>query len=159
MNRYLLVVDLQREFVKDRVGEKVYNDCLKYIGEMGDQYTAVIACVYKQDKDFVNMDRMLKWHELQEPERLDFVPDSLYYHAGYSIKEYPYLTKFDVVDIIGFDTDACVLSACFDIFNIGCGMRIIEAGLWSSGGKKMHEAGLLIMQRQFGSALDRKTVL
>ena len=81
------------------------------------------------------------------------------YHGGNServvgklLKEYPRVSHLDQIDIIGFDTDACVLSAAFDVFNLGCNMRILTDLCWSSGGKKMHEAGLLVMKRQFGKA-------
>lgn len=158
MNKYLLVIDLQREFVKDRQGEKVYQKCLNYIARMRDGYTAVIAAVYI-NKDNPNMQRYLDYTDVQRPEMLDFIPDAQHYHSGYSIKEYPYVQRTDMVDIIGFDTDACVLSAAFDIFNMGVGMHLLMDGIWSSGGKKAHEAGLFVMRRQFGSAVDETTKL
>lgn len=158
MSKYLLVVDVQREFVKDKTGEKVYQKCLDYIASAHNAgYTAVIAAVYKQSDNFVNMDRLLSWNDVKEPMALDFVPDAMFCHAGYSIKEYPSVTAVDMIDIIGFDTDACVLSAAFDVFNIGCNMRILSNLCWSSGGAKLHKAALMIMERQFGEALDTVT--
>ena len=150
--KYLLVVDLQKEFVKDKQGKKIYDSCLDYIATRGRDYNAVLAAVYV-NKDNYNMKRLLGWTEMERPQSLEFVPDASFSHSGYSIKEYPSVTPMDQIDIIGFDTDACVLSAAFDIFNIGCNMRILTNLCWSSGGKKMHEAGLTIMRRQFGSAV------
>ena len=150
--RYLLVVDLQKEFVKDKQGQKVYDKCLQYIADNEKKYTAVIAAMYI-NKDNVNMNRLLKWNELKQPKALDFTPNSIYRHSGYSITEYPKVIPTDTIDIIGFDTDACVLSAAFDVFNLGCDMNIYTDLCWSSGGKKMHEAGVVIMKRQFGSAV------
>lgn len=152
MAKYLLVVDVQREFVKDKIGEKVYSKCLNYIAEHHNEYTAIIAAVYI-NKDNPNMQRLLNWDECKRIELLDFVPDIQIEHSGYSIKDYPYVQKTDTIDIIGFDTDACVLSACFHIFDLGCGMNILTELMWSSGGKKMHEAGLTVMKRQFGKAV------
>jgi len=158
--RYLFVVDLQKEFAKDRQGKKVYEKCLRFISEHRHEYDAVVATVYKQDmSDFVNMHRFINWKEMQSISDLDFEPDRLITHSSYSIKEYPMVGKYDHVDIIGFDTDACVLNACFDIFNSGCSMRVLVDGCWSSGGKDMHEAALKVMRRQFRKAIDEKTDL
>lgn len=154
MYKYLFVVDVQKEFVKDKMGEKVYQKCLQYIDAHRHEYDAVIAAVYINDPTkFANMNRLLNWNDCKKIENLEFIPDGTFMHSGYSIKEYPSVTKLDCIDIIGFDTDACVLSACFDIFNLGCNMRILSEYIWSSGGKKMHEAGIAVMRRQFGKAL------
>lgn len=150
----LLVVDLQKEFVKDGKGQKIYQQCLDYIAENKSNYNIIIAAIYENNiVDNPNMDRLLNWNECQSVLPIEFIATAAYTHSGYSIKEYPKLSKLDVVDIIGFDTDACVLSAAFDIFNIGCNMRILSDLCWSSGGAKMHKAGLMVMQRQFGKAV------
>lgn len=152
--KYLLVVDVQKEFVKDRQGQKIYDKCLSYIASAHDNgYNAVIAAVYKADGEFVNMKRLVKWDDMHRIENLDFIPDQMCMHSGYSISDYPYVTHLDQIDIIGFDTDACVLSACFHVFDMGCNMRILTDLMWSSGGKKMHEAAIAIMERQFGKAV------
>lgn len=152
--RYLMVVDLQKEFVKDRAGQKVYDKALRYIEAARDQYNAVLAAVYKNVRtENRNMDRLVQWDGCMDIQDLEFIPDQIWYHSGYSIKEYPYVTSHDVIDVIGFDTDACVLSCAFHIFDLGCDMRIIEDLCWSSGGRGMHEHGIAIMKRQFGKAL------
>lgn len=152
MAKYLLVVDVQKEFVKDKQGMKIYQKCLDYIAMAHDNYNAVIAAVYV-NRDNPNMQRLVEWDECKQIDMLEFIPDAQFVHSGYSIKEYPYVQRTDTVDIIGFDTDACVLSACFHVFDLGCDMHILTNLMWSSGGKKMHEAGLAIMHRQFGKAV------
>lgn len=150
--RYLLVVDVQEEFVKDRQGKKIYEKCLKFIENQRYNYDAVIAAVYI-NRGNSNMDRLLDWNDCKQINAIDFIPDSAYYHGGYAIKEYPKVLPSDTIDIIGFDTDACVLSASFDVFDLGCNMNIYSDYCWSSGGKDMHLAGLKIMKRQFGTAV------
>ena len=152
--RYLLVIDLQKEFVKDSKGKKVYQECLEYIRSNKDKYHGIVAAVYENiPGDNPNMDRLLDWNECMDVLPLEFVANAAYTHSGYSIKEYPNVSQMDTIDIIGFDTDACVLSAAFDVFNLGCNMRILSDLCWSSGGAKMHKAGLLVMERQFGKAV------
>lgn len=150
--RYLMVIDLQKEFVKDKKGREIYNNCLEYIERERDNYNGVLAAVYI-NKNNPNMKRLVKWEECKKIDNLDFIPDAVYYHSGYSIKEYPRVEYGDTIDILGFDTDACVLSACFHIFDMGCNMNVLSDLCWSSGGKKMHETGLTVMRRQFGSAV------
>ena len=152
--RYLLVVDLQKEFVKDRKGKAIYDKCLKFISNRRNEYDIVIAAVYRNDSDVnSNMGRLLNWTECKDVVPLEFIPDSSYIHTGYAIKEYPYVTSNDIIDIIGFDTDACVLAAAFDVFDLGCNMRVLTELCWSSGGRRMHDAGIAIMKRQFGKAV------
>lgn len=148
---YLLAVDIQKEFAKDAQGKKIYKRCLDFIRQSANQYR-IVAPVY-QNKDNPNMGRLLKWREMRDVEPLEFMPDFAITHSGYAIKEYPTFLYSDMVHVIGFDTDACVLSACFDLFNLGVQFDIYSDMVWSSGGKKMHEAGLLVMKRQFGAAL------
>lgn len=157
MARYLYAVDLQREFVKDKQGQKVYDKCIDYIQSYYSAYDAVLAAIYVNSNVNLNMARLVEWDECKNPKALEFPANWVAQHDGYSVGVYPNLTPYDTVDVIGFDTDACVLSACFDLFNIGCNFRIIIDGCWSSGGKKMHEAGLMVMRRQFRKAVDEKT--
>lgn len=154
---YLLAVDVQREFVKGSVGKRVYDRVIDFLHKMTPYYT-VVAPVY-QNKTNPNMNRLLGWNEMQGIMPLDFKPEYFYLHSGYSIKEYLNFQPRDTVDVIGFDTDACVLSACFDLFNAGVNFRILADGCWSSGGKELHQAALKIMERQFGKALDLNTTL
>ncbi len=152
----LFVVDLQDEFVKDGKGKKVYAADLEYINNMRSRYDAVYAAVYI-NKQNINMVRMVGWNEMQKKVRpMRFTPDDFWTHDGYAIQTYPF-QRTDKVDIIGFDTDACVLNACFDLFNRNVNFRILVNGCWSSGGADMHKAGLAIMRRQFRNAVDEIT--
>ena len=156
--KYLFVVDVQKEFVKDEIGQRIYKNCLRYIASAKSRgYERVIAAVYKNATNFANMDRLVEWQEMMNIKGIEFAADEMLFHSGYSIKDYPRFMKQDKVDVIGFDTDACVLATCFDLFNIGCNLRILINGCWSSGGAEMHEAGLKVMRRQFNKAVDETT--
>lgn len=158
MSRFLFVIDLQPEFVKDIRGRVIYNADLQFIRDHRVEYDGVFAAVYKNGSN-PNMKKLMRWDEMKEIKHLDFEPSFASFHAGYSPDEYPDLTFEDTVDVIGFDTDACVLSTCFDLFNKGVPFRILANGCWSSGGAKMHKAGLSIMRRQFRAAVDLETEL
>lgn len=152
--KYLLAIDIQKEFTKGEAGEKIYQNCLKFIADAkSNGYDEVIAAVYKQSEGFGNMDKLLDWHEMHEIAPLEFEPDRVCMHSGYQMRAFPDIHKNDEVHIIGFDTDACVLAACFDVFEIQCDMKILTDYIYSSGGLEMHMAGLKVLRRQFRKAL------
>lgn len=155
---YLLVVDVQKEFVKDDVGKIVYKRCIDYINACSVNYASVIAAVYKNTSSR-NMHSLVHWDEMQTIKKLDFRPNKMYLHSGYSIGDRLKFDDHSKVDVIGFDTDACVLSTCFDLFNMDVNFRILASGCWSSGGEAMHQHGLAVMKRQFNRALDTTTDL
>ena len=49
--------------------------------------------------------------------------------------------------VMGFDTDACVLSTAFALWDRGMPVAVAERGCASSGGQLMHEAGLAVARR------------
>lgn len=155
---YVLAVDIQPEFVRGFEGKAVYSRLLDFISRAHIMGYTVIAPVY-QNKSNPNMNRLVGWNEMQQIRNLEFKPDYIYLHSGYSIREYPEFNPNDFVIVVGFDTDACVLSACFDLFNLGVNFTIIEDGCFSSGGRDMHNAGCKVMKRQFGKAFDAVTKL
>lgn len=154
----LLVVDLQREFVKDDEGLKVYNRCIKYINTCRYEYTDIYAAVYKNDS-LQNMFMLTRWEDMQKIQKLDFKPTAMFKHAGYSAVNKMKLNPNTHIDVIGFDTDACVLSHCFDLFNRDVPFKVLVDGVWSSGGESMHKAGLACLKRQFNKAIDEHTKL
>ena len=157
--KILLVVDLQIEFVKDSYGKTVYEKCLKYIKTHRYDYDKVYAVFYR-NQGCENMQRYVHWYEMSDSiQPLDFQSDSFFPHSGYAVLAYPFEWGKDSVDVIGFDTDACVLNTCFDLFNRDIAFRIIADGCWSSGGEKYHKIGLEVMRRQFGDALDEETLI
>ncbi len=150
--KYLLIVDLQKEFAIGEKGVEVYNKCIEFVKEHSSDYDSTIACVYV-NIDNPNMQRLVQWDGCKSIQGLDFDADKYFQHSGYSIGAYDSIVYNDEVDVIGFDTDACVLNACFDLFNIGCKLRILTDYVYSSGGQNYHIAGLMIMKRQFGRAV------
>lgn len=157
--KILLVVDLQIEFVKDSHGRMIYEKCISYIREHRESYDTVYAVFYRNQNN-KNMQRYVHWDKMKDSvQPMDFQADKFFPHSGYAISEYPFQAETDFVDVIGFDTDACVLNTCFDLFNRDIAFRIIADGCWSSGGEQYHRIGLEIMRRQFRDALDEETLI
>lgn len=53
-------------------------------------------------------------------------------------------------DVVGCDTEACVLSTCYDMWNYGIKFRVLKDLCTSSGGQECHDAAITIMKRSFG---------
>ena len=156
--KILLVVDCQKEFVRDSRGQKLYTDIIKYISNHRIDYDEIWSTVY-QNGDNVNMQRLLNWENMFNIEELEYKADRYFLHSGYAPVNMDSLTSGDTVTIVGFDTDACVLATCFSLWDKQITIRILANGCYSSGGETMHQSGLCIMQRQFGNALDMITRL
>lgn len=56
----------------------------------------------------------------------------------------------DQVDLVGFETDACVLAAAFQLFDQGMSIRILEDACGTAAGTQAHNAALRLARRQFG---------
>ena len=53
------------------------------------------------------------------------------------------------LDIVGCDTDACVLATCFALWDNGVRFRVIEELCNSSRGQALHDAAIMIIKRSF----------
>jgi isochorismate hydrolase len=100
---------------------------------------------------------VLGWSDssvLVDPEDcLDTIP--IIRKRGYGISETGLLQRFKKNDIkrvilAGMDTDACVLAAAFNLWDVGIQPILYEPGSASSGGAGTHEMALVLWERQFG---------
>jgi nicotinamidase-related amidase len=53
------------------------------------------------------------------------------------------------VTVCGIDTDACVLGVMFSLFDAGIECRVKKDLCWSSSGRRLHRAGMAIIDQQF----------
>lgn len=151
--RYLVVVDLQKEFIKDGYSTNIYNNCINYINHNRGEYDKVIALVFRNNPiENPNFCDSLGYFKCIKPKALEFDADYIIQHCGYGSYDLE-VRKDDSYDVIGFDTDACVLATCFRIFDCGGKLSILKDYCWSSGGATMHDAGLSIIKRQFGTCV------
>jgi nicotinamidase-related amidase len=67
------------------------------------------------------------------------------------------LRKYEVVNICGVDTDACVMAAVFALWDAEIKPMVLEYYCASSGEENMHKAALGLMLRQFGVTAVSRT--
>lgn len=151
--KILLAVDVQQEFNND---DKEYNKIVDYIKHAKENgYDAVYAtvCGNTPDGSFV---RYSNWTDcLDGVKPLDFTPDRSYFKTVYGLKESDYLDmgKDNEYTVIGYNTGACVLKVCLDLFDLEYNFRVLTDYCYSSEGPIEHYHGVAVMHALFENAV------
>lgn len=147
MKKILLVVDLQPSFKK----EPEYDSAIDFIRTHGSEYDTIIATRFINHVDSFFVSK-LHYNECLTRDHLDFSPDKLIGKFGYGLDLGRHYKLFNdaEVDIIGCDTDACVLSTCFQLWDHQIPFHILSPYVYSTGTKTVHNGAIAIMKRNFG---------
>lgn len=150
----LIIVDLQREFigqnqdyiskVKD-LAESWPNDqvyWMRYLNHPDSMFVRYLDWVEAIETPETSL---IKWDGIEHTHIID--------HYGYGIPQ-DELTVFKAKNrgavICGADTDACVMSTMFNLWDNDIKPTLLSDYCLSSGGKEYHELALKLMTRQFG---------
>lgn len=144
--KILLAVDLQKQF---KGGQ--YDSCLEYIESHRVEYDKVIATLFVNDK-YINPNyiKKLGWKDCQNAtvEDIEFKTDQIIVKHGYGLPS-DIFGKKDRVDIIGCETDACILAICFSLWDDGISFNVLWDYVYT--GADIDNAELRkIYKRQFG---------
>jgi len=149
----LLVVDVQKEFLTDTTRDRIPE--IQRLTESG-RYDYCVLTYYK------NTPKSPCWHRLHWYDGLDAGADSLLIHppadlptvvlekTTYALPRegLPELLGLcSHIDLVGFDTDACVLAAAIDLFDEGYNFDVLGDCCASTNGWDYHEAALKIISR------------
>lgn len=143
--KILLAVDLQKEFA-DKDGK--YEDILAFLKEAvsGGGYDKVVATKCQNSSDS-NFDRYNNWHKLSKgASELEFEADEVIEKQSYGLLDYSMFPKDAIIDIIGYDTGACVLKIALDLFDRNYDFRVLTKYCYSTGGREHHERGVRILK-------------
>lgn len=149
--RILLVVDLQKEF-SDNCKSK-YDEIIGWVKNHSNEYDSVVATRFmnKPDSPFI---RYLGWNKMQFVRELDFEYDILINKCSYGLQDYSWIPEKCSIDIVGMDTDACVLKIAFDLFDMDKDFKVLSKLCWSSGGECAHNNAVALMRRQLGDGIQ-----
>lgn len=149
----LLVIDVQREFLTDCTRDRVPG--IQKLVETGG-YDYCILTYYKNTPQSSSYGR-LHWYE-----GLDACADSLLIHPPEGLATVveekttyglPHEDLFRLVglcshiDVVGFDTDACVMAAAVNLFDAGYDFDVLGEYCASTNGPDYHEAGMKIINK------------
>ena len=161
----LLIVDMQAGFLNPSLTpfmEKVQN----YIDNVGHRYDKILATKFINPKPS-------KWRELLDWERCgENTQDTdikIRLPKNTQIIEKPSYglihvkNAFDIfkdqqiVDILGVDTDACVLSCAMDLFDMNIKVQVLSDLCCSTQGERYHYIALEILRRNLGQEQIRSS--
>ena len=143
----LLAVDVQKEF-QDQDGQ--YDKIVSYIKNAVGKYDLIYAtvCTNHPDSPFVQNNVWLDCLNGLEP--LAFSTDKVVVKCGYGFLDYHWLDIRDHYDIIGFNTDCCVMKVALDLFDRGYDFNVITDYCYCSGGNEEHQRGVGLMRDLLG---------
>ena len=158
----LLFIDIQEEFLNEFT-----KPCLKRIIDFNKNkknlYDFRIATIFENDDNSpFRSHKVIKDKKIvplydkntnsdQEFEDFVYESDLIVKKNTYSVPDslISYLHDHDIknVHIVGFDSDACVLSTMFKLFDAGISVSVISDLCASSGGHDIHLSAVTIMRR------------
>lgn len=148
--RMLLVVDLQKEFSNNCKAK--YDEIIGWVTKHSKEYDKVVATrfVNNYTSPFV---RHLGWDKMQLVRDLEFQYDTIIDKCSYGLQDYSWIPEKCSIDIVGMDTDACVLKTAFDLFDMDMDFKVLSKLCWSSGGESAHYNAVALMRRQLGDCI------
>lgn len=156
----LLIVDVQKEFLTDTTRDRVPE--IQRLTETG-RYDCCILTYYK------NTLQSPFYNRLHRYSGLDACSDSLLIHPpaglptvveekttyGLPHQDLPRLVgQCSHIDLVGFDTDACVIASAITLFDEGYDFDVLGEYCASTNGRDYHEAGMKIINRVLARQLE-----
>ena len=164
----LLVVDVQRGFINDFT--RHIPDRVKRLLDLG-EYSPVLFTLFVNVPDSPYQ-RLLDWHACAEPPDTELVDElagiadqaNVYHKGGLTgltdaLVDRLRGEQFSEVNVVGIDTDMCVLKIAMDIFDLGIEPVVLVDCCASTAGLQAHLAGLAILSRNIGPHQLRLTKL
>jgi nicotinamidase-related amidase len=168
VSQALLVVDVQRGFINDftrhipgRIARLIDSGEFEpvlftlFVNSPGSPYQRLLdwhACAGPPDTDLVTeLSSVARPGNVFEKHGLTGVPDEL--------SERLRRDRIDEINVVGIDTDMCVLKIAMDLFDAGIEPIVLVDCCASTAGLQAHLAGLAILSRNIGPFQLRLTTL
>ncbi len=162
MKKALIVIDVQKGFINKNTKDVVLK-IKNYIFRNKNRYDLIIFTQYKNHKNS-NFVKSLDWYGFMSKsetdladEILEFVDDkNLFVKNTYGSfvddKLHSLLKRHKIgkVELMGFDTENCVLTFARDAFDRGMRVVVLKDLCASHSNKKLHKAALEIIEDNIG---------
>lgn len=149
--KILLVIDIQKQF-KDKNGN--YEKVVDFIQSNYNKYDKVIATYFKNKNDSF-YENKLEWNGCKSASEKDIefnIPNFTVYEKisyGFILP-----SLFDVeIDIIGCDSDACVLATCFYLWDKEIEFKVLTDYIYTNSKTFSNEVVIELMKRNFGKCI------
>ena len=158
----LIIVDLQKQFADK--GKEKYNKCLKFIEDNEKKYDTVTATYFRQTEDNTNYTEHLGWNGCSDATSKDLEFETqnktVLCKNNYGTFDYDFIRfnfkaeKDDNIDIIGCDSDACVLALCFSLWDNGyTNFHVLTDYIYTTSKDFDNDTIIKIMKRNFGDCI------
>ena len=162
MKKILIAVDVQNGFVKTDYAEETF----KYIRRLMEKrlFDEVIATQYWNEEGSI-ICRLMNWHDLCTEEEQALRPEISPYvdhitrkntFSSMNEETTELLKKInggslpELVFVLGFDTECCVLATATDLFEMGVRPLVLTRYCGSHDGDVYHKAGIISMDHLIG---------
>lgn len=156
MNKLLLVIDVQRDFVNEYTKEFIekikrltesnrfeYIAFTKFINDEQSSWYKELnykGCLTKEEQEII-LDT--KNHKVFEKK--------IYSSSSEDLKSYLKTNKIEEVYLCGFNTDACILKTALDLFENNIKVYVLKDYCMTTAGKIVHNNALDILKRLIGN--------
>lgn len=154
-NKALLIIDVQNGFINEYT-EKIPNlvEKLQYDYE----YVWAVRLVYLENSPFITIRKFSGFEKIDKPTDLAFIPlprTKLFVKQGYSAVTPEFIedlqsNNINQVNLVGVDTDQCVLATALALFDIGIRPIVLADYCASTAGSEMNDIGLKLLRRAIG---------
>jgi hypothetical protein len=155
--KILLVIDIQKQFA-DNDGE--YDKIIDFCNNNRDNYDVILPTVFKNEKGS-NFMKHLNYNDCVDSKNGDnaILPKTVNVEikSGYASKKILDICnkQEDIIDIVGCDSDACIMATCFKLWDAGYDFRVLSQYIYSSNDKYgfTNDNVIEIMRRNFGNCV------
>lgn len=128
--RALLVIDVQKEF-KDSNGK--YEEAIEFVKNSKKDYDCIIAIAFVH-RDGGMFDKHMTWDGCKNvsKESIEYEYDCLFTKDTYAFDVKTFLPKSIEYDVIGCNTEACVLATCFRLWDEEYNFNILVDKIYST---------------------------
>jgi hypothetical protein len=149
--RVLLVIDVQKQFVDNNV-EKV----IRYCEDNRGSYDVILPTMFRNDKN-KNFKDKLNWYDCSNISYDDILVKpkntEIEVKSGYSSKKiFEVCSCKDKVDVVGCDSDACILATAFNLWDKEYDFRILSDYVYTTG-KIDNRTIIKVLKRNFGKCV------
>lgn len=154
----LLIIDVQKEFLTDSTRDRV--PAIQTLAETGG-YDYCVLTYYKNTPGSASC-RRLHWYDGMDASAASLlihppagVPTVIREKSTYALAQQVLSDLMGLcahIDLVGFDTDACVMATAIALFDGGYDFDVLGDYCASTNGRDYHEAGMKIIHR----VLDRQ---
>lgn len=151
----LLIIDIQRGYI---------NKHTKKLPSLAESLQSKYELVYitrleyAEHSPFLEIRKSSGFGDVERPTELAFQPATnakIFLKHGYSALTDELRVELEQqgvqqIDLIGMDTDQCVLSTALGLFDAGITPRVLSGYCASTGGTGFHRAGIKILKRALG---------